>query len=330
MAGAVIVTLPIAARPVSGSDASAADAVPVVVASAYRPVPPLPARPAFWSLISLLILSALVHSTLLWVFVQAPQELPSIGIPAISVEIVVGDDTPAGLAAAAGQEGAPQTKQEVMRPAAESADVSRSAPPPQLAEETVPPDAATPMNETAVASERKHAASTAPEAPRAMSEPEPVLREARPSALDFEATPVPPPAADLPEPEPAKPAKADEPPKPEAKPAPLASPPSPSANGIGRGGSAADANYAARVAAHLARHKQFPADARRRGQQGSASISFSIDGDGRVTEIKLTRSAGAASLDREAQAMVRRASPFPPPPAGRSQSFTVPLSFSMR
>ena len=84
------------------------------------------------------------------------------------------------------------------------------------------------------------------------------------------------------------------------------------------------------MAAHLARHKRFPPDARMRREEGSAGITFSIDGLGRVTDVKLTRSTGFPSLDRETQSMVRRASPFPPPPGGQALSFSVPVSFNMR
>jgi periplasmic protein TonB len=282
----------------------------------------------------LLILSVLVHSTLLWVFVEAPQELPSIGIPAISVEIVVGDDAPAGLAAAPGQEGA-QAKQELTPPTPEpaapqeQAEVRRSAEAQPVVEEAVRAEETRPMNEAAVASGPERAASTAPASPSAA--PEPVLLEAQPKALEVEATPILPQSAEQPKPEPAKPVKTDESPKPEAKPPTLVSAPAtPSASGISRGRSAADANYAARVAAHLARHKQFPADARRRGEQGSAGVAFGIDGLGRVTTVNLTRSTGSRSLDSEAQSMVRRASPFPPPPGGQAMSFSVPVSFNMR
>ena len=89
-------------------------------------------------------------------------------------------------------------------------------------------------------------------------------------------------------------------------------------------------NYRGLVFAHLARHKQFPADARGRGEQGSAMIGFSLDGGGRVTRVSLVRSSGFPSLDQEAQAMVRRASPFPAPPDGRAVSFTAPASFRIQ
>jgi periplasmic protein TonB len=207
--------------------------------------------------------------------------------------------------------------------------VRRSAEAQPVVEEAVRAEETRPMNEAAVASEPERAASTAPASPSAA--PEPVLLEAQPKALEVEATPILPQSAEQPKPEPAKPVKTDESPKPEAKPPTLVSAPAtPSASGISRGRSAADANYAARVAAHLARHKQFPADARRRGEQGSAGVAFGIDGLGRVTTVNLTHSTGSRSLDSEAQSMVRRASPFPPPPGGQAMSFSVPVSFNMR
>jgi TonB family protein len=48
-----------------------------------------------------------------------------------------------------------------------------------------------------------------------------------------------------------------------------------------------------------------------------------------VTSARLARGSGIASIDQEVQAMVRRASPFPAPPAGHTQSFTVPVSFRL-
>jgi TonB family protein len=100
--------------------------------------------------------------------------------------------------------------------------------------------------------------------------------------------------------------------------------------GTTRGRSDADTNYRGLVAAQLARNKNFPLDARRNGEEGNAVISFNIDGEGRVTHVALVRGSGFANLDHEAQAMVRRASPFPPPPAGRPMRFTAPISFNIR
>ena len=90
-----------------------------------------------------------------------------------------------------------------------------------------------------------------------------------------------------------------------------ASTPSSQANNVGIGRSANDTNYPGLVSAHLRRHQQYPADARSRGDQGTATVSFSLDGGGRVTSARLARSSGISSIDGEVTAMVRRASPFP-------------------
>jgi protein TonB len=128
-----------------------------------------------------------------------------------------------------------------------------------------------------------------------------------------------------------------EPPPPEAKPVERPhpqsqaspSPPASAANNIGRGRLAGDANYQGRIAAHLARYKRFPADARSRRQQGSAVVAFNIDGAGRVTSVRLVRGTGHPPLDHEVEAMVHRASPFPSPPDGTAMSFTAPVSFRL-
>jgi TonB family protein len=106
--------------------------------------------------------------------------------------------------------------------------------------------------------------------------------------------------------------------------------PGASSSGIGQGASTADASYPAIVAARLARFKQYPTEAHARGDQGTATVTFTLDGDGNVTQIQLAKKSGFASLDRESQAMVRRASPFPPTPTGGPMSFTVPVDFKLR
>jgi protein TonB len=102
-------------------------------------------------------------------------------------------------------------------------------------------------------------------------------------------------------------------------------------NGSSGGAQAAgNSNYYGLVAAHLARYKQYPSDARSRGEQGTATVSFRLDGSGRVSSVSLQRGSGSASLDRESVATVGRASPFPAPPSGQAISFSVPLSFRIR
>jgi periplasmic protein TonB len=333
---ASMAALPVEQRTVRGADPAAGHAIPISFGAADRPAPHFPPRQEYWPLIGLLICSVLMHANLAAIFTTAPEALPSIGIPAISVEIVVGDDAPAGVAAAPGQEGPVQARQEATpqeqetAPPQDAVSVARSAESKPIAEDAARPQETHPTTDVAAVSEPKQAVSGAPESPAVPLEPEPIVSDDRPKAPEVEPAP-PPQTAGPPKPEPVKPVKADEAPKPDVKQPTLASAPaSQSASGISQGRSAADANYSARVAAHLARHKQFPAEARRRGQKGSASISFNIDGSGWVTDVRLVGSAGFRILDREAQSMVRRASPFPPPPDGQPRSFSVPVSFSMR
>jgi protein TonB len=108
-----------------------------------------------------------------------------------------------------------------------------------------------------------------------------------------------------------------------------ASAPASPANNIGRGRSDNDTNYRGLVAAHLARYKEYPADARNSGKTGTAAVTFTVGGSGGVASVSLARSSGIASIDQAVVSMVRRASPFPPPPGGRPQSFTVPVSFRL-
>ena len=139
----------------------------------------------------------------------------------------------------------------------------------------------------------------------------PVRKEVTPPEPNVEATPEPKPL----EPSPSKPTPS--------------SASAPAANSIGRGRMAGDANYQGLVAARLARFKRFPPEARRRRAQGSALVSFVIDATGRVTSVALVRGTGFAALDDEVQAMVRRASPFPPPPRGADMKFSAPVSFHL-
>jgi protein TonB len=210
--------------------------------------------------------SMLLHVGALALFLRTPEPAPGIGLEAISVEVVFGANTPAGLASAAAD-------QEV---------------------QLQPP--------------------SAPEEPVTKQEPE----ELEPALETASAIPPPDPEA------PARHETEDKQRKKEK-----IMPPSRPASGVGRGQSRRDANYHGRVAAHLARHKRFPESAQSQRDQGTAVVSFSLDGGGRLTAVKLIRSSGVRALDQEAQAMVRRASPFPPPPAGTA-SFTVPLTFQIK
>jgi protein TonB len=82
------------------------------------------------------------------------------------------------------------------------------------------------------------------------------------------------------------------------------------------------------LVAQLERHKRYPPQAR--GKVGEARLAFSIDRDGRVLASRIVHSSGSDALDEEALALVRRAAPLPPPPAGLPDerlSFVVPIRY---
>jgi protein TonB len=100
----------------------------------------------------------------------------------------------------------------------------------------------------------------------------------------------------------------------------------------GGGSPGAHADFAALVAARLARAKQYPGAAQARRMQGTGVVRFSIDAAGRVTAARLDRSTGHALLDEAIMRTLRRASlPAIPETLGLSRmEFSVPIAFSLR
>lgn len=97
-------------------------------------------------------------------------------------------------------------------------------------------------------------------------------------------------------------------------------------------GTAEIATYRARVLAHLARHKLYPAAARDRGVEGRATLSFVLSRDGAVVSSALSEGSGAAILDEATLSMLRRAAPFPPMPDGgpATMSFRTAVRYDLR
>lgn len=331
--------------PFQRPEAGAGGAPPVVgVDPDARPASP-PSTRAYWPL--LIAASLALHAGVLAAFYREAPPLASVGEQAISVEIVLGGHTAAGLArtpteseaevtsTAAEGEGPKLVKPETARSETKSAETATP-----VEAETAPAVAEAKPVEREAAQHNPPVAETAdPEASATI----PVLASSAssPEAAAPVVTPTEPRVAETP-PE----VKAVTPPprqrKTVARPSPkdkgqdrrtrqsLASAQQTASSGIGRGRSDDVSNYRGIVAARLARNKHFPPDARRAGHEGRAVVSFTIDGGGQVTRVALVRATGIASLDREAQAMVNRSSPFPPPPTQRAMRFTVPVSFDIR
>ncbi len=99
------------------------------------------------------------------------------------------------------------------------------------------------------------------------------------------------------------------------------------------GGPALVSSYQAQVLAHLSRFRSYPAEARDRGITGVVAVRFTLASDGKVMAASLARTSGAKVLDESALAMVLRASPFPPFPAGLNRprmEFAAPVRFDLR
>ena len=100
----------------------------------------------------------------------------------------------------------------------------------------------------------------------------------------------------------------------------------------GGGSPGARADFAARVAARLARAKQYPRAAQQRRLEGTGVIWFRMNAAGAVTASRLTRGTGHSMLDQAIAATLRRARlPAIPDSLGQtSMEFSVPISFSLR
>jgi protein TonB len=143
----------------------------------------------------------------------------------------------------------------------------------------------------------------------------------------IEVPPSPAPAiAALPPPQEVKP----EPPKPKPQ------PPVPMTSAPQRQRTvslAVVASWHSKIVGLIERNKAYPPTAQGRGETGVVQLAYSLDRQGRVLASRVVRSSGHAMLDQEALATVRRAQPFPPPPAdlpGAKFDFTQPLKFSIR
>lgn len=325
--GADLTNVIVLARRRSGSDI---EAPAVSVKDSERPAPTAAwhERTPWTALIAAVLL---LHLTLVLVFMRDPAPMPSLALDSISVEIVLGGQTAAGVAQM------PSPDQSAPSPPSESAPEQPKATEERAdtVEKTKPdlrpsiePQASEPPREEPKPEETQKAA--------AEPEPAPTLSEPEPTPKVAEKEPEPK-QAEIEKPNPVEEAVASQPPPPQQEPTEQPreqnkpSPPRVAAtqSGVGIGSSRATREWASLVSAHLARHKRYPQEALARGIGGTASVAFALDGDGRVLSVRLVRSSGNPSLDRESQELVRRASPFPAPPQGKA-SITVPVNYNVR
>jgi TonB family protein len=75
----------------------------------------------------------------------------------------------------------------------------------------------------------------------------------------------------------------------------------------------------------LQQNFHYPAAAKANGEHGTVYLAFRIDPQGRLTAIRITRSSGSATLDKDALDLFRRAQPFPPPPPAGGAQTDIPF-----
>jgi periplasmic protein TonB len=273
---------------------------------------PLAAKLGIVGVLTCMAASLMLHGALLAMFWQEPKPMASIGIEVMTVDIIVGGTTAAGIAKDNGeQETQPVLASEQRAEDEPVADESRVA--------TVMP------LDVPVA-----AVETAPEEQRPELEAAVVESTASTEAIEKppEQTEQPRPPVQTVQQAPERKRTAAPTEKKSVQKKQVASvTPTDAASGVGRGRSDRSSNYPGIVRAHLVRYKQSPNGAR---GNGVATVAFTLDGSGRVTSVRLVSGSGVAAFDQEAVAMARRASPFPPPDDGKGKNFTIPVRFEVR
>ncbi len=91
-----------------------------------------------------------------------------------------------------------------------------------------------------------------------------------------------------------------------------------SAKAAAQAGNAAVSNYPGQVMRKISRLRR-----PRVRSRGTATVAFRIAPGGGLASIRIAKSSGSAELDAAALQLVRRAAPFPKPPAGARRSFSI-------
>lgn len=94
------------------------------------------------------------------------------------------------------------------------------------------------------------------------------------------------------------------------------------------------ADYLAKLAQWLNRHKRYPAVARRRGQEGEILVRFSTNAEGKLLSHKIVSPAAHASLNAAVVKMLKASSPMPAIPTelrnGKTEfEYTIPVQFKL-
>lgn len=89
--------------------------------------------------------------------------------------------------------------------------------------------------------------------------------------------------------------------------------------------------YRDQLFAHIARFRQYPAEAHRNGLEGSVEVRFILNRDGTIKDAWIVSSSGRQIFDREALAAIHRAVPMPVIPSDlpTSLDISMPIDFEI-
>ncbi|QDC99332.1 energy transducer TonB [Candidatus Methylopumilus universalis] len=91
-------------------------------------------------------------------------------------------------------------------------------------------------------------------------------------------------------------------------------------------------NYSNLISKKIRKNFLYPKIAQMRGWQGTVIADLEIDSKGSLISVKIKKSSSYEVLDNEALEMIRKASPFPPPPdnlRGKNLNALLPISFKL-
>lgn len=88
-------------------------------------------------------------------------------------------------------------------------------------------------------------------------------------------------------------------------------------------------DWRSQILLRLQKVKNYPDSARAMQEEDTITVSFTVQPDGSVTNIRIVKSQGFEPLEDEVMNMLAKASPMPKPPAGEAVTLTVPVAFSL-
>ena len=89
-------------------------------------------------------------------------------------------------------------------------------------------------------------------------------------------------------------------------------------------------SYFLEISRRIQAEERYPIEARKRGISATIDLSFELNDQGQITEIHSVSLGKPQILVDAAMEAVRAASPFSPPPAGRTHIFRIPIEFKIK